>query len=272
MTVRPDSETVAGSGGRGKFSPRVMQAYIADYRGPQGDAPAIGDRGFARSGTGSCSAGADPRGDGRPQPAWLHPQVRGYEHRHLPGGRPAAVRTGPAGCRRRSADADGVGDRPAQPATRALCVVHEPGVPGPAQHERRVGRPSCAGRGRQRQARRGRRGLDTRRVGRRRRSQGAGGSQAPAAVGDHRRSAGRPRFHAIKYSLLSGQPDTLDNDSYSRFSANRRHEVARLLRWLDDGHFVLIGYQRCSVDHGTPRSTSPAVSVCCVGAKTCSLG
>ena len=44
--------------------------------------------------------------------------------------------------------------------------------------------------------------------------------------------------------------DALDNDNYSRFPANKRHEVARLLRWLDDGHFVLIGYRRCSVDGG----------------------
>src|SRR3984893_12196630 len=46
MTVKPHSESVDGSGGWGKFTPRMMQAYVATYRGPQGDAPAIGERGL----------------------------------------------------------------------------------------------------------------------------------------------------------------------------------------------------------------------------------
>ena len=46
MTVKPDSQSVHGSGGWGKSTQQVMQAYIASYRGPQGDAPAIGDRGL----------------------------------------------------------------------------------------------------------------------------------------------------------------------------------------------------------------------------------
>src|SRR6185312_14200828 len=50
--------------------------------------------------------------------------------------------------------------------------------------------------------------------------------------------------------VLRTLADTLDNDSYGRFSAQQRHEVARLLRWLDDGHFVLVGYQRCLVGEG----------------------
>ena len=62
--------------------------------------------------------------------------------------------------------------------------------------------------------------------------------------------------------------DTLDNDSYSRFPANERHEVARLLRWLDDGHFVLVGYQRCSVGDGDAEVDEPAVSACCVIGRT----
>ena len=46
MTVKPHSESVDGSGGWGKFTPRMMKAYVASYRGPQGDAPAIGERGL----------------------------------------------------------------------------------------------------------------------------------------------------------------------------------------------------------------------------------
>ncbi|HXN58581.1 MAG TPA: hypothetical protein VN912_08365, partial [Candidatus Angelobacter sp.] len=46
MTVKPHPESVDGSGGWGKFTPGMMQAYVASYRGPQGDAPVIGDRGL----------------------------------------------------------------------------------------------------------------------------------------------------------------------------------------------------------------------------------
>jgi glutamate dehydrogenase len=44
--------------------------------------------------------------------------------------------------------------------------------------------------------------------------------------------------------------DALDSDTSSRFPAADRHEVAELLRWLVDGHFVLMGYQHCSVCDG----------------------
>ncbi|MBV8350266.1 MAG: NAD-glutamate dehydrogenase, partial [Mycolicibacterium sp.] len=44
--------------------------------------------------------------------------------------------------------------------------------------------------------------------------------------------------------------DALDSETSSRFPAADRHEVAELLRWLVDGHFVLVGYQRCSVCDG----------------------
>lgn len=42
----------------------------------------------------------------------------------------------------------------------------------------------------------------------------------------------------------------LDNDHNGRFPGRDRKDVAALLRWLADGHFVLLGYQRCSVDNG----------------------
>ncbi|MCK0176671.1 NAD-glutamate dehydrogenase [Mycolicibacterium sp. F2034L] len=43
--------------------------------------------------------------------------------------------------------------------------------------------------------------------------------------------------------------DALDTDE-QRFSAPDRKDVAALLRWLADGHFVLLGCQRCPVSDG----------------------
>lgn len=42
----------------------------------------------------------------------------------------------------------------------------------------------------------------------------------------------------------------LDGDDSDRFPGPDRHDVADLLRWLADGHFVLLGYQRCPVHDG----------------------
>jgi glutamate dehydrogenase len=42
----------------------------------------------------------------------------------------------------------------------------------------------------------------------------------------------------------------LDNDPEGRFPGPDRTEVAELLRWLADGHFLLLGYQRCRVQDG----------------------
>ena len=44
--------------------------------------------------------------------------------------------------------------------------------------------------------------------------------------------------------------DSLEADTSSRFALADRYEVAKLLRWLADGHFVMLGYQRCSVCNG----------------------
>ncbi|KQY06388.1 NAD-glutamate dehydrogenase [Mycobacterium sp. Root135] len=43
----------------------------------------------------------------------------------------------------------------------------------------------------------------------------------------------------------------LDSDRKGHFPSYDRRDVAALLRWLADGHFVLLGYQRCSVEDGT---------------------
>jgi glutamate dehydrogenase len=42
----------------------------------------------------------------------------------------------------------------------------------------------------------------------------------------------------------------LDSDIGGRFPGSDRKDVAALLRWLADGHFVLLGYQRCQVRDG----------------------
>jgi glutamate dehydrogenase len=42
--------------------------------------------------------------------------------------------------------------------------------------------------------------------------------------------------------------DALDADASGRFPAAAGHEVAELLRWLLDGHFFLMGAQRCMIE------------------------
>ena len=48
-----------------KFAPNLMRAYVDSYRGPQGDAPVIGDRGLDRAGPGARTAGLDTGPAGR---------------------------------------------------------------------------------------------------------------------------------------------------------------------------------------------------------------
>jgi glutamate dehydrogenase len=51
-------------------------------------------------------------------------------------------------------------------------------------------------------------------------------------------------------AALRGLAHDLDSDLEGRFPGRDRQDVAALLRWLADGHFVLLGYQRCPVDDG----------------------
>ncbi|WP_326546036.1 NAD-glutamate dehydrogenase [Mycolicibacterium sp. ND9-15] len=51
-------------------------------------------------------------------------------------------------------------------------------------------------------------------------------------------------------STLRGLAHELGTDSGERFRGPDREDVAALLRWLADGHFVLLGYQRCPVRDG----------------------
>ncbi|MGV0794175.1 NAD-glutamate dehydrogenase [Mycolicibacterium sp. XJ1819] len=49
---------------------------------------------------------------------------------------------------------------------------------------------------------------------------------------------------------MRGLADTLDTAAAGRFAEADRRDVAAFLRWLADGHFVLLGYQRCEVGNG----------------------
>ncbi|ODR05650.1 NAD-glutamate dehydrogenase [Mycolicibacillus koreensis] len=51
-------------------------------------------------------------------------------------------------------------------------------------------------------------------------------------------------------AALEGLAVSVDTDSAGRFSAPDRHDVAALLRWLLDGHFIVLGYQHGLVDGG----------------------
>jgi glutamate dehydrogenase len=51
-------------------------------------------------------------------------------------------------------------------------------------------------------------------------------------------------------ATLVGLANELDVDRAGHFPSYDRRDVAALLRWLADGHFVLLGYQRCAVRDG----------------------
>ncbi|HTX93583.1 MAG TPA: NAD-glutamate dehydrogenase [Mycobacterium sp.] len=55
---------------------------------------------------------------------------------------------------------------------------------------------------------------------------------------------------ATLIATLSDLAAAVDTNSDSRFSAPDREDVAELLRWLGNGNFLLLGYQRCRVDKG----------------------
>jgi glutamate dehydrogenase len=52
------------------------------------------------------------------------------------------------------------------------------------------------------------------------------------------------------WAALTGLADAIDSDTEQRFPGPDRADVAELLRWLADGHFILLGYQRCPVHDG----------------------
>lgn len=52
-------------------------------------------------------------------------------------------------------------------------------------------------------------------------------------------------------ATMRGLAHELDHDPEGRFPGRDRRDVAALLRWLADGHFILLGYQRCPVSNGS---------------------
>ena len=69
----------------------------------------------------------------------------------------------------------------------------------------------------------------------------------PSVLADARQVALDSR--ALTGTLL-GLANELDTDPEGRFPGPERKDVAALLRWLADGNFVLLGYQRCPVSEG----------------------
>ena len=69
----------------------------------------------------------------------------------------------------------------------------------------------------------------------------------PGALADARQIA---VDSADMAATLRGLAAELDSDTGRRFPSADRKDVAALLRWLADGHFVLLGYQRCTVRGG----------------------
>ena len=69
----------------------------------------------------------------------------------------------------------------------------------------------------------------------------------PSVLADARQVALDSR--AMSGTLL-GLANEIDTDPEGRFPGADRKDVAELLRWLADGNFVLLGYQRCPVHDG----------------------
>jgi glutamate dehydrogenase len=51
-------------------------------------------------------------------------------------------------------------------------------------------------------------------------------------------------------AILDELAASIDSNAHGRYSAPDREEVAELLRWLNDGNFLLLGYQPCRVQDG----------------------
>ena len=244
MTVRPDSTSLDSAGVWGRVAPRLAQAYVESYRGPQGEAPAIGDSGL--------TAPVRVRALQVLKPAVL------AAHGRLGSLRPPGTTNVAA-----YADDDPNGFGPAlQVVTTELPMVLESVTV--LLNRLRVPYVSIMN-----PVFRARRGPDGSLEDIRPASAGDTGpgvdedwmhieladgvdpksldevkQQLPVVIAGVQQVA---RDANAMRSVLRQIADTLDTDNYSRFPAKTRHEVARLLRWLDDGHFVLVGYERCSV-------------------------
>jgi glutamate dehydrogenase len=71
--------------------------------------------------------------------------------------------------------------------------------------------------------------------------------QLPGVLSDARQVA---LDSGAMVAAMRGLAHELDTAPDGRFPGRDRKDVAALLRWLADGHFVLLGYQRCPVSDG----------------------
>jgi len=256
MPVKSDSASVDGSGGEDKFAPNLMRAYVESYRGPQGDAPAIGDRGL--------TAPVQVRAQQVVTPALLaaHSQL-GF-----------ARKAGHTNVAVYDDDRQGFGPAVQVVAEEAPMLLESVAVllnrlgiayiailspvfrvrrsPDGVLEEIRTTRDGDE-LGRRARGRDISDGIDEAWIhvelaaGADRKALAEAERQLPSVVSDahrvaHDTEAMRDALHTLA--------DALDHDSSGRFPAAERHGIARLLRWLDDAHFVLLGYQRCSVSDG----------------------
>lgn len=69
----------------------------------------------------------------------------------------------------------------------------------------------------------------------------------PGVLADVRRVAADS---AAMSTALRDLASDVETDAQGRYRGSDRRDAAALLRWLADGHFVLLGYQRCAVQDG----------------------
>ena len=234
----------------------LARAYLETYQGPHGDAPEADSAVTApvdKSVVGRLVSPAMLAAHGR-----LGKQRRIGETKVAVYGADDAAGFGPAlqiG-HRPERNADGLRHGIAASARRRLRRDHEPRVPGAPGPDVRAGRDAARGRP-SRTPRRHRRDVDPRRavaVGGR---QDGGRGCRPAAQRARRRAPGGRRLggterHPGRPGRTRWTPTTPGH-----FPGYDRRDVAALLRWLADGHFVLLGYQRCGV-HDGEASVDPA--------------
>ncbi|MBV9513740.1 MAG: NAD-glutamate dehydrogenase, partial [Mycobacteriaceae bacterium] len=249
MTARPDARSVDGSGVWEKFVPSLIRAYIESYRGPQGDAPAIGERGLTAP--------------VRVRAQQVLTRAVMTAHGRLGFTRKVGVTnvaTYPADDSRGFGPAlQIVADEAPMLMESVTVLLNRLGVAyvsimSPVFRVRR-GRDGTL------QDIRAVRGPDDARTAgideswihvelashADRKTLQEVERQLPRVITDAQQVA---RDAGAMRNALRTLADTLDNNDYGRFPAAKRHEVARLLRWLDDGHFVLLGYQGCTVCDG----------------------
>ncbi len=234
---------------KGDANPNTLLAgaYLQTYQGPH-DAPAADSmmtapltaddrqQGVARAVGGAHQAGHAPRG-------------RRNQGRRLRRRRTRRFRTRATGRHGSQHDADGLRRGPPAPHGRRLPRHHESRLPRSARPGGQASRHAAHRRRRDRATRGSRRAGST--SSWRRRSNPEAVAEAakllPDVLADARQVA---VDSAMLNATLVSLANALDADRTGHFPGYDRRDVAALLRWLAEGHFVLLGYQRCSVQDG----------------------